>query len=75
MTELMADVDARSEAAGWPYTERPTEGFATSAAFANTGDCCDALRSGYSAVAELVWGQMPSFDEALETIKDRSEIL
>jgi hypothetical protein len=66
--DLMIDVDARSEAAGWPYTPRPDEGFAASPAFAGTGEVAEALRSGYADVGSLAWGEMPSFQEALATV-------
>lgn len=72
MSELMVDVDARSEAAGWGYTPRPDGGFATSVAFTGTGEVGTALRQGYADVSELAWGETPTFDQALEVVHERA---
>ena len=75
MSELMVDVDARSEAAGWAYTPRPEGGFATSLAFTGTGEIGDALRHGYADVSELAWGEMPMFEQALEVVHEQAHRL
>ena len=67
--ELMTDIDARSDAAGWPYTPRPESGFASSPAFTGQPDITDALKSGYARLDDLVWGHRPSFAEAIDIIR------
>lgn len=75
LARLMEDVDRRSEAAGWGYTARPEGGFSNSPAFASSGTTADALRRGYEQVRPLVWGEMPTFDEALDTVHDHRDFL
>jgi len=65
---LMEDIDARSAAAGWGYTARPSTSFADSPAFSPALATTDALRDGYQALATLVWGRFPTFEEALSTV-------
>ncbi len=66
--DLMADIDERSEAAGLPFTPRPDAGFATSVAFGGNDAVADALRAGYGLLRDLVWGQLPDFETAIELI-------
>lgn len=73
--ELMADIDARSEAAGWAYTPRPQGGFADSPAFSGDPEVTDALRRGYEALTSLVWGTLPDFDEAIDTVRAGHELI
>ena len=75
MHELMKDVDARSEAAGWGYTPRPSSGFAASIAFDFSAPHTDAFRRGYESVATLVWGEFPDFDAAIGIVLDRADLL
>ena len=49
---------------------RPTGGYANSPAFASDADTVSALRDGYElAVSQTVWGEPPSFDEAVEAAR------
>lgn len=57
MEMLIADVDHRSRAAGWPFTPRPDGGFAASIALNPTGEINDAFNSGFVDLAEIVWGE------------------
>lgn len=75
MAELMADVDARSEAAGWPFTPRPEAGFASSPAFVPSPETREALEAGFTQLRELVWGELPSVDEAIEEVRSCAELL
>ncbi len=50
--DLMADVDERSETAGWPFTPRPDAGFATSVAFGGNEVVAEALRAGYGPLRD-----------------------
>ncbi len=67
--ELMIDIDARSDAAGWPYTPRPESGFASSPAFTGQPDITDSLTSGYARLDELIWRHQPSFAEAIDIVR------
>jgi hypothetical protein len=73
--ELMTDVDRRSEVAGWDYTPRPDAGFAASVAFARDPRIFDAMSDGYGRLESLVWGRLPSLDEAIETIRANSHLI
>ena len=75
IAELMVDVDERSAAAGWPFTPRPEGGFATSVAFGGDDAVAEALRDGYTRLADLVWGELPTFDEAIDNVRRRAQIL
>lgn len=75
MVELMLDVDARSEAAGWPFTPRPEAGFASSPAFIPNSEVRDALEAGFTQLRELVWGELPSVDEAIEEVRSWADCL
>jgi predicted nucleotidyltransferase component of viral defense system len=69
MAELMIDVDSRSKAAGWPYTPRPDAGFASSPVFTPTTAVRDALSAGFTNLRELVWGELPTVDEAIAEVR------
>ena len=73
--DLMADVDERSEAAGWPFTPRPAAGFATSLAFGGNEAVTEALRAGYGPLRDLVWGQLPDFEAAIEIIHANGHLI
>ena len=75
IAELMVDVDQRSAAAGWPFTPRPDGGFATSVAFGGDDAVAEALRDGYARLADLVWGELPAFDEAIDIVRRGAHIL
>ena len=64
---LMGDIDERSANAGWGFTPRPSDGFAASPAFSLAGETQAALRRGYEAVRQLVWGEFPSYESAIDT--------
>jgi predicted nucleotidyltransferase component of viral defense system len=69
MAELMVDIDARSEAAGWPFSPRPEAGFAASPVFAPNSVLREAFEAGFANLRELVWGELPSVDEAIEEVR------
>lgn len=76
IVDSMADIDARSEAAGWGFTPRPDGGFADSPAFAGTGSVADALRHGYDTVLDqLVFGEKLAFENALDTVRNAADLL
>jgi hypothetical protein len=75
MVDLMVDVDARSEAAGWGFTPRPEAGFAASPAFAPSPEIRDALEAGFAQLRELVWGDLPSVFDAIEEVLSAADYL
>jgi hypothetical protein len=75
LAELMVDVDRRSEAAKWPYTPRPSEGFAASPAFGDDSEVIGALRQGYTQIRQLIWGDVPDFDHMLAFIREQHQLL
>lgn len=75
MAELMIDIDARSEAAGWSFTPRPEAGFASSPAFDPSPEIRDAFEAGFAELRELVWGDLPSVDDAIDGIRSRADYL
>ena len=75
MAALMVDIDARSEAAGWPYTPRPEAGFAASPAFAPTSAVHDAFEAGFADLRDLVWGELPTVTDAIEEVRANTELL
>jgi hypothetical protein len=68
VAELIADVDARSEAAGWSYTPRPDGGFADSAVFADEAACRTTAEASFATALGIVHGERPTFDECLATV-------
>ena len=75
MVTLMVDVDERSRVAGWPFTPRPDAGFAASIAFNPTGEIIDAFKSGFVDLAELVGGELPYVEAAIEQIRAHATYL
>lgn len=75
IVELMIEIDARSHAAGWDFTPRPGTGFAASPAFTEDSTIGAALRTGYTTLEDLVWGLLPSYDEALDTIRSNRQLV
>lgn len=68
VAELVADVDARSDAAGWSYTPRPNGGFADSAAFAEDAVGRATAEASYTKALGMVHGHKPTLDECLATV-------
>jgi hypothetical protein len=81
MQDLMRDIDARSAAAGWPFTPRPDDGFAGSPAFSDTGPkqnviaIREALATGMRDIDELVRGDLPTVGECLDEVRRWSHLL
>ena len=75
MAALMVDVDERSRLAGWPFTPRPDAGFAASSAFNPTGEIIDAFETGFVDLAELVWGELPDVEAAIEQTRAHARYL
>lgn len=74
IASFMHDIDRRSEDAGYGVTPRPDSGFGHSPAFTDE-PALDALRAGYQDIAALIWGNHPTFEDAINTIRSHSELL
>ena len=75
IAELAADVDTRSDAAGWSYTPRPNRGFADSAAFAEDAASRATAEASYSTALGMVHGHKPTLDECLASVHHFRELL
>ncbi len=78
VAELHAEVlAAQPVATRHSDAERPRLGFASSPAFTPGHPACEALRSAYSSVLEMVFDDdaLLSFENALSIIEDHAEVL
>lgn len=67
--ELCTDIDINSESAGFPFTPRPSGGYASSPAFNETGESQNVLGEAYETAAGLIYGHRPTLAECLQTIR------
>lgn len=74
VTQLCADIDAHSEAAGWSWTARPDTGYGHSPLLSNHPGR-EALSEGYAAAMKLVYGPKPSMEDCLGTIRSNADLL
>lgn len=72
VADLCADIEQHSSDAGFSYTPRPTGGYGQSALVAVDHQSKVPLQRGYDAAMSLVYGDRPSFDECVETIRAQS---
>lgn len=72
---LCRDIDDHSEGAGFGRTPRPSRGYGHSPLLDPSAPCRAPLASGYDTAMALVYGHRPSFDECIDTIRARAEIL
>jgi predicted nucleotidyltransferase component of viral defense system len=75
VTDLALDVATNSRRFGWPHTDRPADGYASSPAF-NPGDACqEVVRPAYEDVRRLVYGRYPTLDECIARVKESAGLL
>ncbi len=76
-TNLVANIEQQSEAAGFPFTPRPADGFSSSPAFADQGAFADDARAAYaSAVTALVYeAEPPTFEDCLKAVAQHRHLL
>lgn len=74
---LVADIEQQSAAAGFPFTSRPTNGFASSPAFTDEGEFAENARAAYaSAVTALVYeAEPPTFEDCLDAVAQHRNLL
>ena len=75
MAELAADVDQKSAEYGWEFTPRPEGGYAASAVFESQGPLHSFTEQAYSDAELLMWGDVPTLDDCLATVKRQAELL
>jgi Nucleotidyl transferase AbiEii toxin, Type IV TA system len=73
--KLAADVDRKSAEFDWPFTPRPTGGYAESPAFNKQHGSYAHARKGFENAAQLIYGEVPSFDECVLRVRERAELL
>jgi hypothetical protein len=72
---LWADIDQHSDADGFSYTPRPAGGFSESPLLDMSAECREVLADGYTAAMALVYGEKPSLDECLDTIRTHAGLI
>lgn len=72
---LATDIATKSGSFGWPHTDRPGDGYASSPAF-NPGDPCqEVVRPAYEDVRRLVYGHYPTLDDCIARVKESAGLL
>lgn len=72
---LTADIDERSNGAGWSFRPRPAGGFAASPAFDPSAACHEAAAAAYATAMEMVHGERPSLEQCLAMITAHPHLL
>lgn len=67
-TELVEDINAHSQEAGFSWSPRPEGGYAASPAFNPTGESLDAILTGFSSAQSLIHGDQITFDDVIRTV-------
>lgn len=73
--QLSADADSVSAQFGWHFAPRPGNGYAASHVFVLGTKANDALRAAYETVGPLVYGKVPTFEECMERVHGRTDVL
>lgn len=66
--ELVEDINAHSEEAGFSWSPRPDDGYADSPAFDPRADVHEAIRTGFEAGQALIHGTRISLDDVTATV-------
>ncbi len=72
---IVQDIGAHSRVAGFSWTERPEEGYASSPAFTPHHLARSDIEVGYSAAQELVHGTLVSLDDVVKTVHQAGALL
>lgn len=72
---LVDDIEQQSVAAGFPSTNRPADGYASSPAFDPKHLARDAIETGYIAAQQLIYGELISLDEAVASVHRARDLL
>ncbi|RIJ77859.1 hypothetical protein D1871_04950 [Nakamurella silvestris] len=75
IADLAARIDEVSDAAGWPWTPRPTGGYGDSPAFTPPDEFRVIAEVAYNDAVTMVYGARPTFEEALTSIRLHMHLL
>ncbi|TAK69198.1 MAG: nucleotidyl transferase AbiEii/AbiGii toxin family protein [Actinomycetota bacterium] len=75
LADLVEDINAHSDEAGFSWSPRPAGGYADSPAFARTADVREAIRTGFEAAQALIRGDRISLDDVTTTVLTNRERL
>ncbi|WP_460781911.1 nucleotidyl transferase AbiEii/AbiGii toxin family protein [Microbacterium shaanxiense] len=73
--QLIDDIEQQSIAAGFPSTNRPAGGYASSPAFDPEHSSRDAIETGYNAAQQLIYGELVSLDEVVGSVHRLRDLL
>ena len=73
--ELVEDINARSDDAGFSWSPRPDGGYANSPAFDSQAEVREAIRTGFEAAQALIHGERISLDDVTATVRASRERL
>ena len=72
---LVEDIGRHSVAAGFLFTERPAGGYATSRAFIPDETAKPHIQSSYDLAARLIYGEAPTLEECLATVRSAAHLI
>ncbi|MGH3524887.1 MAG: nucleotidyl transferase AbiEii/AbiGii toxin family protein, partial [Mycobacterium sp.] len=75
VADLCSDIDQHSEHADFSFTPRPAVGYGGSPLVDPAWLGRDDLRQGYAAAMNLVYGERPSFNRCLDTVRTYAALL
>jgi hypothetical protein len=75
LQDLVNDVNARSEAAGWAYTERPQDGYGASQVFDPYAAGREVAERGFDVAMGMVYRDPPSYEECLATVREHRSLI
>lgn len=72
---LVADVNERSQAAGWAHEERPAAGYSASPAFDPNAAGRGVAEPSFEVAMGMVYGEVPTYEDCLATVSAHSSLL
>jgi hypothetical protein len=75
VADLCRDIDDHSENADFSFTTRPAAGYQASPLLDPKSPCRDALRQGYATAMTLVYGEQPTLEDCIQSIRASGPLL
>jgi len=75
VADLCRNIDEHSENADFSFTARPEAGYQASPLLDPNSPCRDALRHGYATAMTLVYGEQPTLEDCLQSIRASGALL
>jgi hypothetical protein len=75
VARLATDIASQSEKYKLPFTQRPTDGYASSPAFDPSHKCQDAIRPAYDRARQLIFRQAPSLGDCIDRVRRQAGLL